>query len=65
LKKKKWVAPLLTVLTRGRPEEWVLATCKYSGVIPVSTTNINRTGCLVTKSGASCIGEQCTTLAAS
>lgn len=29
--KKKWIRPKLMVLTRGEPEEGVLATCKVSG----------------------------------
>ncbi len=31
MKTKKWVKPKLIVLARGRPEEAVLGTCKYSG----------------------------------
>jgi hypothetical protein len=29
--KKPWVTPELIVLVRSKPEEAVLATCKYSG----------------------------------
>jgi hypothetical protein len=28
MRKKKWTAPLLTVIVRGRPEERVLSACK-------------------------------------
>jgi hypothetical protein len=30
MNQKKWEKPLLVVLVRGRPEEAVLGTCKYS-----------------------------------
>jgi hypothetical protein len=28
MRKKKWTAPLLTIIVRGRPEEMALSACK-------------------------------------
>jgi len=44
-KKEKWVKPKLIILTRGKPEEAVLADCKgatYSTNISVDNTNCQR-----------------------
>ena len=38
-RKEKWSMPKLTILTRGRKQERILAYCKYSGQMPVSNEN--------------------------
>jgi len=38
--KKKWGKPKLIILTRGKPEERVLTTCKVSFDIPGEPNNL-------------------------
>jgi len=45
MEKRKWTQPQLVVLTRGKPEEAVLETCKYGTTIPDSGPSSNYRDC--------------------
>lgn len=44
--KKKWARPKLIILTRGKPEEGVLAGCKDQFVPIGSSIQAERNGCM-------------------
>jgi len=50
-KKKKWVKPKLIILTRGKPEEAVLAICKRDGSWDTTIPSWAYNGCTKTPIG--------------
>jgi len=59
--KKQWQTPQLTVLVRSRPEEAVLAACKYAGM---SGSTGGKNACRAKVTGK-CTGMECSALAGS
>ena len=50
--KKIWEKPKLIILLRGRPEEMVLASCKYT---KLKNGPANKNTQCITKSGKNCV----------
>ena len=59
--KRQWNTPELTVLVRSRPEEAVLAACKYGGMTGPTG---GKSECRAKVTGK-CTGAQCSALAGS
>lgn len=57
----KWETPKLIVLVRGRPEEAVLQNCRNTGVVPVSGSSTQKTGCRLRTAG-NCPSTDCRTI---
>lgn len=53
MEQKKWTKPKLIILTRGKPEESVLASCKNDSVAAMSATVYSKC-CSVLGDGITC-----------
>ena len=64
MKKQAWEQPELVILVRGKPEEAILAGCKYVGAPRGSGANTSRDNCYMTPAGRTCTAPECSAMSA-